>query len=229
MLGIDSRAAVRGWFTGRMSLPLLPALLTGLGLGALVAAQVGPVSLLCIRTTLRYGFAPGLAVGAGAAAVDTAYGALGMLGAGALVTVAPVRVAMGGVGAVVLVVMGVRTLSAAQRVRLGLEVPSEVVTPAQALRTSLAATASNPLTIASWATAFAAASTASVIGGWADGVALLCGICAGSIGWFAVLTTGVVLAGRRLGDRSLQVADTVAGLGLVGFGAVLGLRTARDG
>ena len=136
---------------------------------------------------------------------------------------------MGAVGAVVLVVMGVRTLSAAQRVRLGLEVPSEVVTPARALRTSLAATASNPLTIASWATAFAAASTASVIGGWTDGVALLCGIATGSIGWFAVLTSGVALAGRRLGDRSLQAADTVAGLGLVGFGTLLGVRTLRDG
>ena len=43
---------------------MLTALLTGLGLGVLVAAQVGPVSLLCVRTTLRYGFAPGLAVGA---------------------------------------------------------------------------------------------------------------------------------------------------------------------
>ena len=97
------------------------------------------------------------------------------------------------------------------------------------MRTSLAATASNPLTIASWATAFAAASTASVIGGWADGVALLCGIGAGSIGWFTVLTVGVTVAGRRLGDRSLQAADTVAGLGLVGFGTLLGLRTIRDG
>ena len=229
MPGIDARVGHARWFTGPMSFPLLPALLTGLGLGALVAAQVGPVSLLCIRTTLRHGFAPGLAVGAGAAAVDTAYGMLGMLGAGALVSIAPVRVALGAVGAVVLVVMGVRTLSAAQRVRLGLEVPSEVVTPGRALRTALAATASNPLTIASWATAFAAASTASVIDGWADGVALLCGIGAGSLGWFAVLTTGVTLAGRRLGDRSLRTADTVAGLGLVAFGGLLGLRTVHDG
>jgi putative LysE/RhtB family amino acid efflux pump len=212
-----------------MSLTVLPALVTGLGLGALVAAQVGPVSLLCVRTTLRHGFAPGLAVGAGAAAVDTAYGALGMLGAGALVTVDPVRWAMGAVGAVVLVVMGMRTLSVAQRVRLGLDVPADVVTPARALRTALAATASNPLTIASWATAFAAASSASVVGGWADGVALLAGIGAGSVGWFTVLTAAVTLAGRRLGDRSLQVADTVAGVGLVGFGALLGVRTIRDG
>src|SRR5690606_11411383 len=178
----------RAWSNGGV----LTALLTGLGLGALVAAQVGPVSLLCIRTTLRYGFAPGLAVGAGAAAVDTAYGGLGMLGAASLVAISPLRVVMGLVGPAALCVLGARTLGAASRgaasrgrvamglvgaaglclrgartlwsahrVRSGLEGPSEVVTVARALRTALAATASNPLTIASWATAFAAASTAS--------------------------------------------------------------------
>jgi putative LysE/RhtB family amino acid efflux pump len=103
---------------------MLPALLTGLGLGALVAAQVGPVSLLCIRTTLRYGFAPGLAVGAGAATVDTLYGALGMAGAASLIGITSVRIALGGLGAAVLVLMGARTLRTAQRVRIGLEVPS---------------------------------------------------------------------------------------------------------
>jgi threonine/homoserine/homoserine lactone efflux protein len=194
-----------------------------------VAAQVGPVSLLCIRTTLRYGFAPGLAVGAGAATVDTLYGALGMVGAASLIGITPVRITLGALGAAVLVLMGARTLRTAQRVRIGLEVPTEVVTPGRALRTALAATASNPLTIASWATAFAAASTASVVGGWGDGVALLAGIGAGSIGWFAVLSGGVALAGRRLGDRAVQAADVVAGAGLVGFGALLGFRTLHDG
>jgi putative LysE/RhtB family amino acid efflux pump len=207
---------------------IVVALVTGLGLGGLVAAQVGPVSLLCIRTTLRYGFLPGVAVGAGAAVVDTAYGALGMLGAASLVQVGPARLVLGALGAVVLVVMGGRTLWSAQRVRLGLEVPAEVVTPARAWRTAVTATASNPLTIASWATAFAAASTASVIGGWADGVALLVGIGTGSLAWFAVLTAGVRAAGRRMGDRSLQLADAVAGAGLVGFGALLGVRTLRE-
>jgi putative LysE/RhtB family amino acid efflux pump len=208
---------------------MIAALSTGLGLGALVAAQVGPVSLLCVRTTLRHGFAPGLAVGAGAAAVDTAYGALGLLGAASLVSVAPVRIAMGLLGAGVLLAMGVRTLWAAHRVRLGLEVPSEVLTPARAWRTALAATASNPLTIASWATVFTAATTASVVGGWGDGVAILVGIGAGSIGWFAVLTLGVSLAGRRMGDRAVQAADVVAGAALVGFGGLLGVRTLNDG
>jgi putative LysE/RhtB family amino acid efflux pump len=207
---------------------MLPALLTGLGLGALVAAQVGPVSLLCIRTTLRHGFAPGLAIGAGAAAVDTVYGGLGMAGAATVIGFGPVRVVLGLIGAAVLAAMGLRTLRAAHRVRIGLEMPAEVVTPGRALRTAVAATASNPLTIASWATAFAAASTASVVAGWSDGVALLIGIGVGSVGWFAVLTSGVALAGRRLGDRAVQAADVVAGAGLVGFGALLGIRSWRD-
>jgi putative LysE/RhtB family amino acid efflux pump len=166
-------------------------------------------------------------VGAGAAAVDTLYGGLGMAGAASIIGIGPLRLVLGAVGGVVLAVMGLRTLRTAHRVRIGLEVQSEVVTPARALRTALAATASNPLTIASWATAFAAASTASV-GGWGDGLALLAGIGAGSIGWFTVLTGGVTLAGRRLGDRAVQAADVVAGAGLVGFGALLGIRTARN-
>ncbi len=61
------------------------------------------------------------------------------------------------------------------------------------------------------------------------GFALRAGVGAGSIRWFAVLTTGVALAGRRLGDRAVQAADLVAGSGLVGFGALLGVRTLRDG
>ena len=63
-------------------------------------------------------------------------------------------------GAAVLVALGLRTLWSAFRVRLGGEHDDEVATPRKAFLTSLAATASNPLTIASWAAVFAAASTA---------------------------------------------------------------------
>src|SRR5919202_238204 len=57
------------------------ALLTGFGLGFLVAAQVGPIWLLCARTALRGGLAGALGVGLGAAIVDTAYASLGVAGA----------------------------------------------------------------------------------------------------------------------------------------------------
>jgi hypothetical protein len=58
------------------------AVAVGFGLGFFVAAQVGPMSLFLIRSTLRRGWTTGLAIGAGIAAIDTAYGILGIAGAG---------------------------------------------------------------------------------------------------------------------------------------------------
>jgi putative LysE/RhtB family amino acid efflux pump len=49
----------------------MTALVAGFGLGFLVAAQLGPISLLAIRSTLRSGAPVGLAIGAGVAVVDT--------------------------------------------------------------------------------------------------------------------------------------------------------------
>jgi threonine/homoserine/homoserine lactone efflux protein len=207
---------------------MVAALIAGLGLGLLVAAQVGPVSLLCIRTVLRFGLGPGLAVGLGAALVDTAYGALGMVGVAQLLRAEPVRLALGLIGAGILVYLGVRTLWAAHRIRIGLETEGEVTTPTAALRTALIATASNPLTIIYWATAFAAASTAALTPTAGTSAALLMGVAAGTSVWFTFLACVAALARRRIGDRAAKVADTVAGLGLVGFGGLLGVRTLQD-
>jgi threonine/homoserine/homoserine lactone efflux protein len=51
---------------------MLASAVIGFGLGFAVAATVGPISLLLIRTTLRGAPASGLAIGAGAAVIDTA-------------------------------------------------------------------------------------------------------------------------------------------------------------
>jgi threonine/homoserine/homoserine lactone efflux protein len=134
--------------------------LIGFGLGFAVAATIGPISLLLIRTTLRGAPASGLAIGAGAAVIDTAYATLGALGAGRLLTIDALRVAIGVIGATVLAWIGIGTLWSAFRVRLGGEADEEVARPRRAFLTSLAATASNPLTILSWGAVFAAAATA---------------------------------------------------------------------
>jgi threonine/homoserine/homoserine lactone efflux protein len=132
----------------------------GFGLGFFVALQLGPMSLFLIRTTLRGGLVGGVAIGAGIAVVDGLYAAAGAAGVSPLLGIQPLRLALGVIGATVLIGLGLRTLYTAFRVRLGAETPSEVATPRRAFLTSLAGTASNPLTIASWAAIFAAASTA---------------------------------------------------------------------
>ena len=205
-----------------------PSALAGLGLGAFVAAQVGPVWLLCLRTSTRSGFRPGWAVGAGAAVVDLCYAALGVAGAASVVAIEPVGLLLGLAGAVVLLVMGARTLRAAFRLRLGGETDAEVATPAAALRTGLVATASNPLTIVSWAAIFGAASTAALVTGPADVVALLVGVGVGSLAWFTLLAAAGARVGARLGVRALAAVDAVAGAGLVLFGGALGVRSLQE-
>ena len=121
-------------------------LLAGFALGFIVGAQVGPIWLLCARTSLRSGLTAGLAVGAGAAVVDFCYACLGVAGAAGLLRVSGLRLTLGLAGAATLVVMGGRTLASAFRVRLGAETQDEVAAPLAALKTSFAATASNPLT-----------------------------------------------------------------------------------
>jgi putative LysE/RhtB family amino acid efflux pump len=207
---------------------MLSALFVGIGAGLVVAAQVGPIWLLCARTALRGGTLAAAAIGLGAAVIDLLYAALGVAGAAPLLQIDPLRVVLGVVGAAVLVALGVRTLASAHRIRLGAEIPSEVDSPARALRTGLVATASNPMTIASWAAVFGAASTAEIATGVGTTGALLLGVGAGSMTWFLLLSGGMSVLGRRVGDRGLVAVDALAGAGLIGFGGLLGWRAATD-
>jgi putative LysE/RhtB family amino acid efflux pump len=205
----------------------MSVLLVGFGLGFFVAAQLGPLSLFAIRSTLRSGVSIGLSIGAGVAVIDTLYAAAGAAGAAGLLEIEPLRVAFGLVGAGVLVFLGVRTLVSAFRVRLGGEVDEEVASPRKAFATALGATASNPLTIASWAAIFTAAGAAGAAHG-GDVVVLLAGVGIGSMTWMALLAGGVSVARRWVGDRALRAVDVLAGAGLLGFGGLLAYRTLDD-
>ena len=205
----------------------MQALLVGFGLGFLVALQLGPMSLFLIRSTLRRGWGVGLAIGAGIAVVDALYAAAGAAGAASLLTIGPLRLILGLVGAAVLILLGIRTLYSAFRVRQGLEVPSEVADPRRAFLTSVAATASNPTTIASWAAIFAAASVAGATDSSGGAVALVAGVALGSLAWVTVLATVIAIVRRAAGERAIRTADAVAGAGMLGFGCVLAYRSVR--
>jgi putative LysE/RhtB family amino acid efflux pump len=116
----------------------------------------------------------------------------------------------------------------ALRVRTGGETEAEVATVPRAFATAVAATASNPLTIVSWAAVFAGAAAAGAVDGSAGAVALVVGIGIGTATWKSALTGLTVLAGRRLSARAVGAVDVVSGVGLVGFGGVLGWRAAGE-
>jgi putative LysE/RhtB family amino acid efflux pump len=203
-------------------------LVVGFGLGFFVAAQLGPISLLAIRSTLRNGVMVGVAIAAGVAVIDTLYAAAGAAGAAGLLAIEPLRLTFGLVGAAVLVLLGARTLWSAFRVRLGGESRDELATPRAAFVTALGATASNPLTIASWAAVFTAASTAGAAAAGAGAALLLAGVGLGSLTWMTLLAGGVSIARRWVGPRMLRAVDGIAGAGILSFGGLLAFRTLRD-
>ena len=200
----------------------------GYGLGLFVAAQIGPVSLLIVRSVVRGNFRIGFAMATAVALVDLGYAALGLAGVGRLLEENDaVRLTFGFVGAAVLVALGLRTMWVGFRARFGLETAEEVGTPRRAFATAFAATALNPLTIALWT----AAAPAAVSGGSrssVDTAALLVGVGFGTLTWYTCFSGAVALARRRIGPRTLSAIDIGAGAGILGFGAYLGYRTAKS-
>ena len=202
----------------------------GLGIGLLLAAQVGPVTLLIVRSVLRGGraFAVGLAMAGAVAAIDLLYATLGLAGVGRLLSEGPLRLALGAASAAILVALGIRTMRLGFRARIGLEAAHEVVEPRRAFATAVAATALNPLTIALWTISFPAAAPAAARGSAPDAAALLAGVALGTLTWYCGFATTVAILRRRIGPRLVAAIDLLTGAGLIVFGSLLAVRTAND-
>jgi putative LysE/RhtB family amino acid efflux pump len=202
------------------------ALLAGCGLGFLVAAQVGPIWLLAARSVILGRLITGIMIGLGAATIDMAYGALGLAGAASLLRISGLRLGLGLLGAAVLITLGALALRTATRVRDRAEPSTQISSAPRAYLMALGATAANPLTVASWAAVFAAASTARLTHATTGAVLLLAGIGLGTASWFTVLSTAMALVRRLAGRRVHQAVNAISGLGLLAFGIAAARQTA---
>lgn len=203
------------------------ALLTGFSLGFLVAAQVGPIWLLAAQAVIGGRASIGIIIGLGAATCDMAYGGLGLLGAGTLLSSHPLRLGSGLLGAVVLAALGVRAVRRAARVAGDPAPPAETASLHRAYLVALGATAVNPMTFLSWMAVFAAARSTHLASGWPGAALLLAGIGSGTTGWFTVLSIAASLARKLTGPRTLRAISIVSGLGLIAFGVLLAVESAR--
>jgi putative LysE/RhtB family amino acid efflux pump len=202
----------------------------GFGLGLGFAAQIGPVTLLIVRSVLRDGraYAVALAMATAVALVDLLYATVGLAGVGHFLTHGSIEIAFGSASAAILVVVGARTVWTGVRARTGLELDEEVVAPRSAFVTAVAATALNPLTIALWTIAFPAAVPAAATRSVASGLAVVAGVAVGTLTWYGGFLTVVAALRGYVGARAVRVVDVVIGLGIVGFGGFVAYRTAAD-
>ena len=202
-------------------------LATGIGAGFLIAAQVGPIWLLCFRNGVRFGFPSAIGIGLGAAFIDTLYCILGALGAAVLLSAASTQRIISLIGALVISWLGVRTILAHRKSSAtdSNEMNSrENKTFASAFRLSVAATASNPLTIISWVALLSAAST--YVKTTSGKINFAFGVGIGSLLFFTALSIAATYLGNRLSTIWIKRIDQASAILFLFFALALLYRAA---
>ena len=196
--------------------PSLP--IRALLLGFAIAAPVGPIGVVVIRRTLAFGPRVGLISGLGAATADAAYGLVAVTGLtalmGPLLAHADVLRLVGGL---FLGALGLRTLLA--RPSAELQGAAESGRFWSAYLSTLVLTITNPMTILSFAAAFAGLGVLTEIGAVRGaGVVVVAAVFLGSASWWVMLSGAVGLLRGRLGSRALRAVNWLSGSLLLGFG-----------
>jgi threonine/homoserine/homoserine lactone efflux protein len=191
-------------------------LVKGAGIGFAVAAPVGPIGLLCIRTTLERGRIAGFCAGLGAAVADTLFGLIGVLGLTAvrdLVDQQRFWLELG--GGIFLVAFGIHLALKKPVVQTnGGEIPTSLW--ADFVKTLLL-TLANPSTIISFMAVFAGVpGTARVP--MALVPVLVIGVFLGSAGWWLALSGVVSMIRHMISERTMVWMNRIAGGVLIVFG-----------
>jgi threonine/homoserine/homoserine lactone efflux protein len=188
----------------------------GGAIGFLVAAAIGPIAMLCIRTTLERGRIAGIAAGMGVAVADTIYAAIGAYGisfVGAALSSGEAWLKL--VGGIVLIGFGIylaRKQPIAQADEQ--EVPKSI---AADFAMTLALTLTNPMTILSFAGLFAGVSG---LRGFplSEIPALLLGVFAGSAVWWLALAFVIGMIRHRIKPTTMLWINRGSAAAIIGFG-----------
>lgn len=187
--------------------------LKGLAFGFILAATVGPMWILCLRRTLAFGPAAGLASGMGIAVADGLYGAVAAFG---LTAISGFLLGwsfwIGLVGAGFLVFLGVKTLLSSP---VKSETDERPQSAASAFLTTLGLTLANPPTILAFVAIFAGLGLAS--SSYAAAGLITLGVFLGSASWWLVLAAGAGALRHRIGPRLMRGINLVSGLSILAF------------
>lgn len=201
-------------------------LFAGVTIGLIMAVPVGPVNLLAISRTLRYGFWAGFVAGLGGMAADTLLAALSAFGitwAVDFVEVNARKIQFG--GGALLVLMGL----AAMRTHPHIDRSDLVASARGVLRGGLSAffmTVTNPGAILAMIALFGSLGDIEDIRlGGISALVVVAGVAGGSTVWWFLLATMVGRLRDRLSDAWLATVNHVAGavLALAGVALIVGL------
>jgi len=191
-------------------------LFTGVGLGLLISAPVGPVNILCIQHSLARGFWAGFITGCGAIVGDLLIASMAALG---LTVISGVMETFEGV---IQGVGGVRLLLSHPRMLASDDRSLHPFKNLGAAPQSFLLTVTNPGALLG---IFAViGSVGAAVGGlqtYSEALVLLGGVFIGAVLWWAGLARLISLFRRQMTERRLAFINQSAGILLIGFGLVL--------
>lgn len=184
--------------------------------GFSIAAPVGPIGVLCIQKTLRFGRLSGLFSGLGAATADAVYALIAALG---LTAVSSFLIAQSFwihlLGGLFLFYLGWKTFfSAAFEER-----PTTThKTLAGDFLSTFILTLTNPMTILAFIAVFAGVGISSLQGDYFEAIRLVGGVFLGSCGWWLLLSEGITLFRHKMSLPFIHTINKTAGISIAGFG-----------
>lgn len=193
-------------------------ILKGILIGLIFGVPAGAVGAMTVQRTLNYGMKAGLLTGLGSSVADCLYACVGVFG---LTLISDFlfqhQNIINFVGGCLILGMGIRMLQAKAS---ELENIPDSVRGIKLFISSFAIGVTNPTAILTFLFAF---SWFGIDGqsGLAEGIGLVAGVFGGTFCWWSVISGTVILLEKKVKHNRLPIMNTVFGIILVLFGAVV--------
>jgi len=197
-------------------------ILSGLVIGVAVAAPIGPVNLICIRRTLKYGMLNGFVSGAGAAVGDGVFAIVAAFGVTAVITfVAAYSGWLQLVGSVFLLGLGVRTWF--DHPHLNDKLPEGSLGDLlPVISVTFFLTITNPATMLGFIAIFGGVADFTIgTENYMRAALLVASVITGSVLWWAAITGFVSLFRDKMTDNGLEILNKISAVIIVVFGAAI--------
>lgn len=193
---------------------MLKLFLQSVIIGLAIAAPVGPIGIICIRTTIARGFIPGLAVGMGAAMADAMYAVAAGLGLAAITKfLMGIEHLLKFGGGIFLLYLGISFFLKKTHYTNADKASKKKI--AKIFTSTFFLTLTNPITMLSFLGIMSALEVEA--SNKMELSALILGVLIGSALWWVFLVGAVSLTAKRLSDKILNYINQISGIILVAF------------
>ena len=198
----------------------------GIAIGLVAAAPIGPVNILVMQQTLRYGRLNGLLTGAGAMLGDGIFAMVAAFGISAVSSfIITWAFWIQILGASILCVMGIKTFRARPQVAC---VDQNLTRWTQTIASTFVLTITNPMTMLGFAALFAGVGGLGT-GDLASAASIVAGVVSGSALWWLTISQGVGLIRSRIDEGVFALINRASGTMIILFGMAMFIRLALAG